>query len=61
MDYNKKSAKDVLNYLSHLSELKKSWGIFSLEIDGPLYNIINEDGKIVFSCTKEIYNLLQEL
>ena len=57
------TAKDIKNYLNHLSELKNTTEKpISLEIeDDNLYHLIDGHGQRFLSCTKEIYNIFQEL
>lgn len=56
------SAKEIRDYLNYITKFKKQIKFpMSLEIDGPLYKIFDGDNKPVLICSKQVYELLQEM
>jgi hypothetical protein len=57
------TAKEVRDYLNHLTKLKNSIKYpMNLEIeDDVLYHVFDGDGKPVAMFTKEVYEMFQEL
>jgi len=55
-------ARDIKNYLNHLSQLKNNAKPpISLEIKDGLYHVMDGDGIPVLLCSKKIYDIFQEL
>jgi hypothetical protein len=56
------TAKEVRDYLNHLTELKKGIKFpMNLEIEDGLYHINDGSGNRVASFSKEVYDVFQEL
>jgi hypothetical protein len=56
-----KSSKDVLDYLNHLSDIKKENPNYGIRKEGELYHIYNKEHLLLLTVTEKIFRIFEEL